>query len=98
VRSRFPTLALELLAEAQVQGLEPSVIAYNAAIRACMKGAQHQRVLELVVEMDARGLQPDRMTAEAAWEAGIVEPAHRSEKNLDVRVKAQRLLMAVLGI
>ena len=61
--------ALELLAEMQAQGLEPSVITYSAAISACKKGSRWQQALELLTEMQAQGLEPGVITYSAVISA-----------------------------
>eukprot|EP00973_Karenia_brevis_P034680 4785837-Karenia_brevis.AAC.1 len=51
------------------RGLSPDVISFSAAISACEKGGQWQRVAPLLNEMRSRGLSPDVISFNGAISA-----------------------------
>ena len=54
------------MVDMQTEGIPADTIIYCAAIRACEKGGQWQRVLQLMEDMQAEGVPTDAVTYSAA--------------------------------
>ncbi|CAM9424703.1 unnamed protein product [Chrysoparadoxa australica] len=82
--------AVDLLEQMRDEGVEPNLVAYNAAIGACSKGGA-RRALRLMQQMRDRGLEPDVITYNSAMSACDKQGLYSELDRLMEEMQEQRI-------